>query len=283
MILSSLLKSEYPDEKFEIQPLSGGDINEVFSARSDRNYFCVKLNSASRFPEMFEREREGLKNLENSNTIRVPKTFKSGIFEDRQFLIMEFVEKGLRTNKMWQNFGEKLAALHRCSNSYFGAEKQNYIGSLQQNNEQLTSWAEFLIDQRLEPMLKMARDSGTIEATELARFSTFYKYIDEFWPKESPALVHGDLWSGNYLPATNDEACLIDPASYFGHREMDIGMMHLFGGFDNELFNVYNEFYPLEKNWQDRIPYNQLYPLLVHLNLFGRSYWSSIYRIIVAF
>ena len=132
-------------------------------------------------------------------------------------------------------------------------------------------------------MLKMAVNNGHITTTELAQFSKFERYIEEIWPTEPPALLHGDLWNGNYLPAANDRACIIDPAVYYGHREIDLGMMHLFGGFDNQLFDVYNEVFPLEKGWQDRIPYNQLYPLLVHVNLFGRSYWSGIERVIERF
>ncbi|MBN4073018.1 fructosamine kinase family protein, partial [Crocinitomix catalasitica] len=176
-----------------------------------------------------------------------------------------------------------LAKLHQCTANDFGLDHTNFIGSLQQQNERKTTWTDFLLTQRFEPMLKMAMDSGHISSSELAQFSKFERHAVDIWPEEPPALLHGDLWSGNYLPAENDEPCIIDPAVYYGHREIDIGMMHLFGGFSNELFEAYNEVFPMEKNWQDRIPYNQLYPLLVHVNLFGRSYWSGVSRTISAF
>jgi fructosamine-3-kinase len=103
-----------------------------------------------------------------------------------------------------------------------------------------------------------------------------YSKLDSLIPHEVPALIHGDLWSGNYLVGEDGLPVLIDPAVYYGHREMDLGMMKLFGGFDQEVFDHYHANFPLENGWRDRIPLNQLYPLLVHVNLFGLGYVSQV-------
>ena len=129
----------------------------------------------------------------------------------------------------------------------------------------------------------MATDAGYLSSLELDVFERFYKEVDSIWPKEQPALLHGDLWSGNYMVDSNGNPMLIDPAIYYGHREMDIGMMHLFGGFHSDLFDAYNERYALEKDWPERIRFNQLYYLLVHLNLFGMGYKSQVMNCIRGF
>jgi fructosamine-3-kinase len=102
-------------------------------------------------------------------------------------------------------------------------------------------------------------------------------------PKEKPALLHGDLWSGNVISDEKGAPVWIDPAVYYGHREMDLAMMKLFGGFSEAVFSTYQEHFPLEANWQERIPYHQLYPLLVHLNLFGSSYYPACRQIWLSF
>ena len=125
-------------------------------------------------------------------------------------------------------------------------------------------------------MVEMAVNQGDINYVEAKIVETLYKKVPAILPTEKPALLHGDLWSGNFLTGAAGEPVLIDPAVYYGHREMDIAMMHLFGGFPSLVFDQYNEVYPLEKNWKERIELNQLYPLLVHVNLFGRSYWNKV-------
>lgn len=136
------------------------------------------------------------------------------------------------------------------------------------------------MNERIIPLIKLSVDGGIIGSTERKQVESFFRFVDELWPKETPALIHGDLWSGNYMVSKTGRPVLIDPAVYYGHREMDLGMMKLFGGFDHRIFEVYHQAFPLEKGWEKRVPYNQLYPLLVHLCLFGRGYWSSIQNIV---
>ena len=137
--------------------------------------------------------------------------------------------------------------------------------------------------ERLQPMVEMAVNNGDVNFVEAKIFDKFYLRLNELLPIEKPAFIHGDLWGGNYLCSSEGSPVLIDPAIYYGHREMDIGMMHLFGGFEARLFDYYNEEFPLEKGWRNRIELNQLYPLMVHVNLFGRSYWSRVHNILRQF
>ncbi|UKN00424.1 fructosamine kinase family protein [Paracrocinitomix mangrovi] len=254
----------------DITRLSGGDINAVFKAGSS----VYKVNFAEHYPKMFQKEANGLQLL--SKAIKVPNVLRYDVFEDLQFIELEYLVEDSKTGEFWESFGMQLAALHKISNEQFGLDESNYIGSLVQNNEWESSWSEFYINSRLHPMIEMAVNSGEIDYVEAKVIDKFYLRLDEIFPIEEPALVHGDLWGGNYLCANGNQPFLIDPAVYYGHREMDIAMMHLFGGFESSIYEHYNNVYPLEKGWNKRIEFGQLYPLLVHVNLFGRSYWGRV-------
>lgn len=257
--------------------LSGGDINEVFKIDGK----IIKINRASDFPDMLAIEGNSLELL--GQHFRTPKVLQTGSNSDFQFLEMEYIPSGNKTSEFWQKFGQSLAILHLQSSRSFGLDFDNYIGSLRQSNSQKQSWEEFLVLERLQPMVEMAVNNGDVNYVEAKVFDNFYLKINELLPKENPAFVHGDLWGGNYLCSSEGEPVLLDPAIYYGHREMDIAMMHLFGGFESKLFDHYNEEFPLEKGWRNRIELNQLYPLMVHVNLFGRSYWTRVYNILRQF
>lgn len=260
-----------------IQQLSGGDINEVYLINDAT---VVKLNRSDDFPQMFKEEAKGLSLL--SQHFKTPTVHQIQSNEKWQLLAMEYIQQSVENSPFWIDFGQKLAKTHQISQKTFGLDSDNFIGSLHQSNHQQDNWVDFLIEQRLQPMIEMAVNSGEVNYVEARIIESFYAKINEIYPNEPPALLHGDLWSGNYI-CSSEGAVLIDPAVYFGHREMDLGMMHLFGGFNAQLFASYHEIYPLEKGWKKRINYNQLYPLLVHVNLFGRSYWNQVYTILREF
>lgn len=261
---------------FNSIPLSGGDINDVFLMETSNGKLVIKVNSASDFPGMFEAEKEGLEALRNTHTINIPKVLLTGGFKDVAHLVLEYIPYGPEKENFWEDFGKKMAILHQNTNKNFGFNNSNYIGSLPQPNKWCTSASEFYITQRLDPQFKMASANGY----SFKHLSTFYKKLEEIIPKESASLIHGDLWSGNFIVNNHGQACLIDPSVSYSHREMDIAMMHLFGGFSEVLFNVYNEIFPLQKNWKKRLEIWQLYYLLVHLNLFGNSYYGSVNKIL---
>jgi fructosamine-3-kinase len=265
------------------QALSGGDINEVLRLSTSHGEFCVKRNSASRFPAMFEREASGLELLRTNSRFTLPKVIASGEEGQTSFLIMEFINSGNKAPGFWDDFGRKLAAMHEHTNDSFGLDEENYIGSLSQSNKQHSDWGSFYAEERLIPQLVLARDKQLLDAATLKKAERLCSRLNEYFPKEPSALLHGDLWSGNYMVDANGDPALIDPAVYYGHREMDLGMTLLFGGFDRKMYAAYNELYPLESDWRGRVELCQLYPVLVHVNLFGSSYARQAESIISKF
>jgi protein-ribulosamine 3-kinase len=203
-----------------------------------------------------------------------PRYFSWISYEDDAFLVMEFIEEGPKGTHFWQNFGKQLAVLHRCSNEKFGYSRNNYIGSLDQSNSWTTEWVRFFIEQRLEPQLRLAEK--LLSPADYRSFEKLFHRLEKLIPVEAPALLHGDLWGGNYLADEMGQPVLIDPAVYYGHREVDLAMMNLFGGFDSKVFEYYHREFPLEGGWKDRMGLHNLYPLLVHVNLFGGSYLQSV-------
>ena len=180
-------------------------------------------------------------------------------------------------------FGKQLAQLHQNTNTSFGLEESNYIGSLLQQNNLHNNWIDFFINERLKPQIKLARDNGKIDLSTITKFERLYTKLDEIFPEEPPALLHGDLWSGNFMVDEKGGPVIIDPAVYFGHREMDIAMTKLFGGFNQQLYQSYNEHFPLEKGWEQRVDICNLYPLMVHVNLFGGGYLEQVKSILNKF
>ena len=262
-----------------IDSLVGGSINQVYLINTSEGKKVVKVNSAHKYPGMFAAEKQGLETLKQANAFDVPAVFGFGKVDDKAYLLLEYKKEGSQKGHLWKVFGEQLSKLHKTSAETFGFAASNYIGSLPQHNERSTSASFFYVRQRLEPQVKMASERGF----SLGDLSGFYSNISEEIPQEAPALLHGDLWSGNYI--TNDEGlpCLIDPAVCYGPREMDLAMMQLFGGFPSEVFEIYNEYFPLDPGWKNRISLWQLYYLLVHLNIFGRSYLPQVKEIIRRF
>lgn len=259
-------------ELFATQVLFGGDINSVYRLETDKGNFVVKCNDAQKFPGMFEAEQKGLELLQDSDSFVIPKVIATNQIKNTAYLLMEYIPSGVKAPNFWKAFGEKLARLHKTTNPTYGLDHDNYIGSLPQYNSKHTNAAEFYILQRLEPQFKMAAD----RRFTFSNLPMFYKNISKEIPNEPSALIHGDLWNGNYMVSRSADPVLIDPAVAYAPREMDLAMMQLFGGFPAEVFEVYNENYPLQPDWQNRTNIWQLYYLLVHLNLFGAGYLPQV-------
>jgi fructosamine-3-kinase len=262
---------------------SGGCINQGGKLKTTLGDFFLKWNDIKKFPGMFEAESKGLKLLREKNTIRIPEVIGFGESEGHQFLLLEFIEEKFRQKKYWQHLGNKLASLHRRSSDLFGLDHDNYIGSLKQFNRQHASWLTFFVEQRLNVQLKLAIDSGIMDSEWSKQFESLYTKLTAILPEEKPSLLHGDLWSGNLITDENGEPCLIDPAVYFGNREADLAMTKLFDGFEDEFYISYHETFPLQPGYDKRLDIYNLYPLLVHVNLFGGSYKSAVAAILKAF
>lgn len=266
-------------EPVTYSPVSGGDINQAFKVQVGAASFFAKVNSASRFPGMFDAEAEGLKLLATSS-FRIPEVLGVYEAEGQSVLLLEWIESGPKTDAFWESFGKRLAAMHRISSNDFGLQNDNYIGSLPQYNSEKSTWNDFFITQRIEPQLKLAFDKNLLSSKDRLLFDSLFHRLGDFFENEPPALLHGDLWSGNLMCSKTSEPVLIDPAVYFGHRLMDIGMTRLFGGFDPVFYETYHTEYPLPENWLETTDVANLYPLLVHVNLFGSSYVSQVQSII---
>ena len=253
------------------KPLSGGDINAVYLLEGIEKKLVIKINDAQRFPGMFLQEKLGLEALRKTNVIDVPKPIGTGIFNEESYLILEYKTLGKKDKRFAEIFGEQLAALHTNTQDQFGFQDDNYIGSLPQYNNKEKTAAEFYINQRLQPQVELAQKNGYT----FQNIDRFYEKVKTLIPNEPPALIHGDLWGGNYLVNEKGLPCLIDPAVAYAPREMDLALMQLFGGFDTSVFKSYHASFALENGWEQRIKLWQLYYVLVHVNLFGGHYYAS--------
>ncbi|MHC1777419.1 MAG: fructosamine kinase family protein [Lentimicrobium sp.] len=263
--------------------LGGGSINEAFCIETSSGQYFLKFNLAKRYPGMFAAEARGLGILANAECIQVPDVIHNSETGNYSFLLLHFIKSQLPATNFWQLFGQKLARLHQKTSPDFGLDHDNYIGSLKQSNKHHLRWTDFLVEERIQPQVKMAFDDRLIDNQDLRRMELLYKKLPEILPVEPPSLIHGDLWSGNYMVGSDGNPCIIDPAVYYGHREMDIAMSKLFGGFTPEFYRSYNEEYPMEKGWEKRVGLNQLYPLLVHVNLFGGGYSRQVRQILLSY
>lgn len=265
-----------PSEIARTRFVGGGSIHaaSVVTLEDSRRFF-VKHN-ASAPPDMFETEAAGLAALAEPGVIRVPgNPLPGGGGGVPRFLILEAVETGATKAGFFENFGRRFARLHReTQREPFGFDHDNYIGSTPQPNAETENWVDFWRTHRLGFQLRLARKKG-VSDDELDRLGDRLMDRLEEWidlPGEPACLLHGDLWGGNYLSDENGEPVLIDPAVYYGHREADLAMTRVFGGFEPAFYRAYEDEWPLPPGSEDRLPLYELYHLLNHLNLFGRSY-----------
>lgn len=277
------LTSDQEIQSFERQ--HGGSINDSFLLRTSSAKYFVKINRRRGLKDFFECECKGLEMLRHSSGLVVPEIVAmiKAESESIELLVLDFLEEGKPSPNFWKNFGRDLADLHHNSSDYFGLEYDNYVGSLRQSNTTHEDWVNFFVHERLDVQYRLARSQHYLDEQFGKDLNRLYGRLEELIPKEPAALLHGDLWSGNYRVLGSGQAAIFDPAVYFGHREVDLAMMHLFGGFHRSLFDSYHEAFPLEEGWEERIDLFNLYPLLVHVNLFAGSYGSRARQVLKKF
>ncbi len=258
--------------------LSGGSINQVFKVESKDGQFVMKMNSLAKYPNMFSAEAKGLMILADTKVISCPDVIGVCELESHQILLLSFVPSGNKSKNFFEDFGLRLAQLHMKSSTTYGLDHDNYIGRLPQVNTQDTSASHFFINQRLLPQLNLAIENNSISKELRIKFDSLFLKMDDLIPDETPSLIHGDLWNGNFLVAEDGKVALIDPAIAFASRESDIAMTQLFGGFVPSFYNSYHQTFPLANQWKERVHLWNLYPLLVHVNLFGGSYVNDVER-----
>jgi fructosamine-3-kinase len=189
------------------------------------------------------------------------------------FLALGWIEPGSPRAKTSEQLGRELAALHRVGAPRFGHDRDNFLGTIPQPNGPVADWAVFYRDRRLVPQLERAALPPALQR----RVETLLGNMEALvGPPEPPARLHGDLWGGNVVVDAEGRPWLVDPAVSGGHREQDLAMMRLFGGFDARCFAAYAEAAPLAPGHEDRVPLYQLYYLLAHVNLFGPSWCPHV-------
>ena len=283
MISKNVLAAALKTDSVEMHPVSGGDINQAALVTTNQGDYFVKYNDHDAALAMLKAEAFALEKLKAANAIAIPEVYHCGQAGGSAFLIMQYIESEIAERGLWEVFARQLADLHRNTALQFGWEEDNFIGTLPQRNSKHDSWISFYIHERIDPQLKMAVEDGKISPSVVAQFQKLYAQAGALFPVEPPALIHGDLWAGNFITAYNQTPYLIDPAACYAHREMDIAMAHLFGGFHPFFFESYHEAFPLALGFYDRLPLYQLYYLLAHVNLFGGSYVQSVLRILEKF
>ena len=269
------------------EAVTGGCIHQAQVLRTTVGEYFLKYNCGAELPN-FQAEMRGLKLLQAANSLRTPQPIQVGQSvpdsgEPLAFFLMEYIVGGTPDPTFWSRFGRELAALHQHVAPQFGLDHDNYIGRLVQKNSPSESWTEFFSMQRLEPQLVLAEQNGLAEGRLRQKFEQLYHKLPELFSEEKPSLLHGDLWSGNFIIGPGQQPILIDPAIYYGHREAEIAFTQLFGGFQPQFYAAYQEALPLVPGWKSRVDLFNLYPLAVHLNLFGHSYLPEIHNILRKF
>lgn len=277
------LRNALQTELISFSFASGGCINHGGKLTTQAGDFFLKWNDSRRFPKMFDAEARGLKLLRKPNVIDVPEAILHSDAGSFQFLLLEFVESHIRHSLYWETLGEQLAALHRISSESFGLDHNNYIGSLRQENSPIKNWIDFFIERRLVVQEEMAINAGKLPSETSKQFAALYKKLSSLLSSEKPSLLHGDLWSDNLITNAEGKPCVIDPAVYYGNREIELAFTELFGGFSEVFYDAYNAHFKLLPGYRERVTLYQLYPLLVHVNLFGSGYVSQVVSILKKF
>lgn len=263
-----------------VSSVPGGDISKAFRIQTPKNAYFLKTNSTENTLNMFKAEADGLHLINATNTIKTPKVIACKSYKNSAFLLLEFIENKAASQKDFKNLGRQLAELHKCTSENFGLNTDNFIGSLPQCNTQHKTWVTFYASERLFPQLEFAKQKHLLAENECPTEQEIKDRLESYFFDIKPSLLHGDLWSGNYLISTKGDPYLIDPAIYYGHHEVDIAMSKLFGSFGDPFYESYFNDFPPDGGSEARLEIYQLYYLLVHLNLFGNSYYDAVITIL---
>lgn len=271
--------SQVTGAAFEIgdrRSVSGGCINQGYRVSHGNTAYFVKLNQASALA-MFEAEAAGLQQMQQTRTMRIPTPICYGAEGGSAYIVLEWLQLGRGSDRAWQRMGQQLAAMHQANVAdQFGWERTNTIGSTPQINTWTTDWITFWVEHRLGYQLKLAQRHGGYFPLQDSLLATVPHLLAGHTPQ--PALVHGDLWSGNAAVTDAGEPTLFDPATYVGDREVDLAMTELFGGFPASFYQGYRQVLPIDKGYQQRKTLYNLYHILNHFNLFGGSYEAQANR-----
>ena len=277
-----------------LEAIPGGSINQTFLLRAASGVYFCKWNPNA--PEgMFRREAEGLAALSAAagHSLTVPKSVALSPDQPASpsLLVLEYLEPDSDgpSKGTWELLGRGLAEMHRSEEGMrgktrdggvrYGFDRDNFCGLTVQDNAWTGDWASFYSQKRIGPLVDRLAERGDLSPAEIGDYGKLIDKLPSLLPHHPvPSLIHGDLWSGNFLAAAVGPA-LVDPAVYCGDREAEWGMMSLFGGFPETVLSAYQERWPLPQGWRDRQPLYQLYHVLNHFLLFGGAYGGQAIRI----
>ncbi len=262
-------------ESMEVQADSSG--KRIYRVRTPGSQFCVKFGCGV-VVDMLAYEATGLAWIENTGAVRVPRP----IATEKGILVTEWIDRTLPTIRSWRTLGESLARLHANDHSRYGFEMDGFCGDSVQYNQWKDDGIEFFVSQRMEPQVKMARDRGLLSRDDLSGINGLVSRLPELIPDQRPALIHGDLWSGNVL-FDSFGPVVIDPAIHYGWAEADLAMTHLFGSFHPDFYAAYFSHSGHCTGFEQRKDVYNCYHLLNHLNLFGMAYHSPLMTIVRRF
>lgn len=254
-------------------PLSGGQVGEVLKVETPDGPVVVKRQPGGAPPGFFAAEAHGLEQLRAAGALRIPTVLE--VTDDH--LMLEYLAPTAPRADFALCFAQGLARQHRVTADAFGLERDNFLGPYVQPNAWTDRWPTFYAQKRLMPQLALAARDAKLPTSRAEHFAALLAALPTVLAEfnEPPALIHGDLWSGNYLHTIHGPA-LIDPAVYFAPRELELAYIELFGGFPDGFVAAYHQAYPLDPGYERRRPLHQLYPLLVHLNYFGERYGPMV-------
>jgi len=270
------LVNDYPD-KVSYRS-SGTECLSLKVLTSVGDQYFIKVGQSDLGNKMIFAEHQGLRHLD-SHGLRIPRLYDLGKSDGNNFIVLAYVDETDTSKESDLDIAEQLASIHKVTHSSFGLEDNNFIGRLSQSNRPHNDFISFYQQERLLPQIEMAKAYGFLKGIDPDRY---LKSLESILPLCRASLIHGDLWNGNLL-ASEKKVYFIDPSVAFSCRELDISMMQLFGGFSSRVYSFYNEIFPLESDWELRVPHFQLYYLLVHLNMFGASYEGAVRRVMNSF
>lgn len=267
----------------DLQFFYGGNFNLAVRVKTGPAEYFIKWTQGEH-QGLFEAEANNLTLIKKTNAIDVPGVLGVGSLDEKEYLMMECIQSAEKSPHYWADFGGKLAHLHQNhATKGHGLDYDNYLGAAQQVNTWEQNGVQFFIQNRLKKQVDNALYHRRISADLEAQFEALYEKLPNLIPNESSALLHGDLWSGNAMVNAAGEITLVDPCVYYGLREAELAFTTMFGGFPTEFYEAYHSTFPIEKDFHQRIPLYNLYPLMVHVNLFGEGYLPAVNKILASY
>lgn len=267
----------------DLQFFYGGNFNLAVRVKTGASEYFIKWTQ-SEHQGLFEAEAKNLQLIQKTGAINVPNVLGVGTLDEKEYLMLDCIQSAEKSANYWSDFGGKLAHLHQQHASKgHGLDYDNFLGAAKQENTWQKDGVEFFIQNRLKKQVDAAIYHRKISAEMEEKFNLLYEKLPQLIPNESSALLHGDLWSGNAMVNEIGEISLVDPCCYFGLREAELAFTTMFGGFPTEFYEAYHRTFPIEKDFHQRIPLYNLYPLMVHVNLFGEGYLPAVTKILSSY